>query len=109
MNNEHILIMRFSAMGDVAMLVPVVYSLAKQYPDVRVTVLSRGFAKAFFNNLAPNVGFMAADLEKEYAGITDSMHCIVGCMPSISLLLPICMVSCVHIIYVRVSVSTDFV
>ena len=70
MNNEHILIMRFSAIGDVAMMVPVVYSLAKQYPDVRVTVLSRGFAKAFFDNLAPNVGFMAADLEKEYAGIT---------------------------------------
>ncbi len=70
MKNEHILIMRFSAMGDVAMLVPVVYSLAKQYPDVRVTVLSRGFARAFFDNLVPNVGFMAADLEKEYAGIT---------------------------------------
>ena len=70
MNNEHILIMRFSAMGDVAMLVPVVRSLAVQYPDVRVTVLSREFARAFFDNLAPNVGFMAADLEKEYAGIS---------------------------------------
>jgi len=70
MKNEHILIMRFSAMGDVAMLVPVVYSLATQYPDVRVTVLSRGYARAFFDQLAPNVGFMEADLEKEYVGIT---------------------------------------
>ena len=29
MRTEHILIMRFSAMGDVAMTVPVVYSLAR--------------------------------------------------------------------------------
>lgn len=31
MKTEHILIIRFSAMGDVAMTVPVVYSLATQY------------------------------------------------------------------------------
>lgn len=61
--------MRFSAMGDVAMLVPVVYSLAMQYPDLRITVLSRKFAKAFFDNLAPNVGFMEADLANEYHGV----------------------------------------
>lgn len=51
------------------MLVPVVHALATQYPDVRITVLSRPFARAFFENLAPNVGFMAADLKKDYSGI----------------------------------------
>lgn len=56
-------------MGDVAMLVPVVCSLAKQYPHVRITVLSRPFAHCFFENLAPNVHFMAADLKKEYKGV----------------------------------------
>ncbi|MBO4851908.1 MAG: glycosyltransferase family 9 protein [Prevotella sp.] len=69
MRNEHLLVMRFSAMGDVAMLVPVVHSLAMQYPDLRITVLSRRFAKAFFDGLAPNVGFMEADLGKEYKGL----------------------------------------
>lgn len=69
MKTEHILIIRFSAMGDVAMTVPVVYSLAKQYPDVRITVLSRPFARPFFENLAHNVGFMEADIKKEYHGI----------------------------------------
>ena len=34
MKKEHILIIRFSALGDVAMAVPVVYSLAKTYPQV---------------------------------------------------------------------------
>lgn len=69
MKKEHILVIRFSAMGDVAMTVPVVYSLAHQYPDVRITVLSRAFARPFFEDLAPNVGFMSADLKNEYRGI----------------------------------------
>ena len=56
-------------MGDVAMAVPVVYSLAVQYPNVRITVLSRGFARAFFEDLAPNVDFMEADLKHEYHGV----------------------------------------
>lgn len=57
-------------MGDVAMLVPVVSSLAKQYPDLRITVLSRPFARPFFDELAPNVGFMEADLKGEYHGVS---------------------------------------
>ncbi len=69
MKTEHILIIRFSAMGDVAMTVPVVYSLATQYPSVRITVLSRPFARPFFENLAPNVGFMEADIKNEYKGV----------------------------------------
>ena len=69
MKKEHILVIRFSAMGDVAMMVPVVYSLAHQYPGIRITVLSRAFARPFFEDLAPNVGFMVADLKNEYKGI----------------------------------------
>ena len=69
MRKDHILIIRFSALGDVAMAVPVVYSLAHTYPDLRVTVLSRSFARPFFEDLAPNVSFMEADLKREYHGI----------------------------------------
>ena len=69
MKTEHILIIRFSALGDVAMMVPVVSSLARQYPHVRVTVLSRPFARPFFEGLAPNVHFMSADLKNEYHGV----------------------------------------
>ena len=69
MKKEHVLVIRFSALGDVAMVVPVVYSLAQQYPDVRFTVLSRTFACPLFEDLAPNVNFMAADLKHEYHGI----------------------------------------
>ena len=69
MKTEHILIIRFSAMGDVAMTVPVIYSLAHQYPNLRITVLSRPFARTFFDNLAPNIGFMEADVKQEYHGV----------------------------------------
>lgn len=69
MITQHILIIRFSAMGDVAMVVPVVFSLAKQYPQVHFTMLSRPFARPLFENIAPNVSFMEADIKHEYNGI----------------------------------------
>lgn len=69
MPKTHILVIRFSALGDVAMVAPVVYALAQQYPDVRITVLSRPFARTFFDDLAPNVNFMAADVKGEYHGV----------------------------------------
>lgn len=66
---KKLLVIRFSALGDIAMTVPVVYSLATQYPDIRVTVLSRGYARPFFEDLAPNVNFMEADVKHEYHGV----------------------------------------
>ena len=69
MKTDHLLIIRFSAMGDVAMTVPVVKSLAQQYPDLRITVLSIPFARTLFDGLAPNVSFMGADIKGEYHGI----------------------------------------
>lgn len=69
MKKEHILVIRFSALGDVAMAVPVVWALATQYPDIRITVLSRAFARPLFADLAPNVNFMEADLKHEYRGV----------------------------------------
>ena len=69
MKHQHILVIRFSALGDVAMTVPIVWAVAQKYPDVRITVLSRSFARPFFENLAPNVNFMEADLKGEYHGV----------------------------------------
>ncbi len=69
MKTEHLLVIRFSAIGDVAMTVPLVYSLAHQYPHLRITVLSKPMARSLFEGLAPNVGFMGADLAQEYHGL----------------------------------------
>ncbi len=69
MKHEHLLVIRFSALGDVAMTVPIIWALAKQYPELRITVLSRPSSRSFFEDLAPNVNFMAADIKGEYHGM----------------------------------------
>lgn len=69
-NKEYrkVLILRFSAMGDVAMTIPVVYSLAAAYPGCRFFVLSRPQFEGFFEPRPDNVSFVGADLQ-EYKGI----------------------------------------
>ena len=69
MKTEHLLIMRFSTLDEVAMLVPLVSTLARQYPELRITVLSQLSARPMFDNIASNVGFMEADLKGEYHGV----------------------------------------
>ena len=53
-----ILIIRFSALGDVAMTIPVIHSLAVQYPQHEITVLSRAVWQPLFQGLPTNVGFV---------------------------------------------------
>lgn len=56
-------------MGDVAMTVPVVHSLANQYPHLQITVLSQPFARSLFMHMPSNVRFMEADIRHQYHGI----------------------------------------
>lgn len=65
---KHILVIRLSAMGDVAMTVPVLLAFTKQYPLVKITVLTRGFFMPFFKGI-PNVNVFAADLNGKHKGI----------------------------------------
>jgi len=65
----HILILRFSAIGDVAMTVPVIDSLARQYPENRYTVVSQTFLSPLFAHCPDNVQFVGIDLYNVYKGI----------------------------------------
>lgn len=65
---EHILVLRFSALGDVLMTLPVVESFARQHPDVRLTVCSRAWAKPLFDLLPDNVTFVVAELRGKHHG-----------------------------------------
>ena len=60
--------MRLSAMGDVAMTVPVLRAFVQQYPKVQLTVISRPFFKPFFNGI-PNVSFFAFDEKERHKGV----------------------------------------
>lgn len=65
-----ILVIRFSAIGDVAMTIPVIYSLATQYPQDEVTVLSSARLGPLFQQLPANVSFVGADLKGEHDGFS---------------------------------------
>ncbi|MDD2675360.1 MAG: glycosyltransferase family 9 protein [Flavobacterium sp.] len=59
--------MRLSAMGDVAMTVPVLRAFVKQHPQVKITVISRPFFKPFFEGI-PNLSFFAFDEKERHKG-----------------------------------------
>ena len=66
-NPQHIAVIRLSAMGDVAMTVPVLRAFVSQNPNVKITVISRPFFKPFFEGI-PNLSFFAFDEKKRHKG-----------------------------------------
>ena len=64
---EHIAVMRLSAMGDVAMTVPVLRAFNEKYPNVKITVISTPFFQPLFNDL-PNVNFLPFDKKGKHKG-----------------------------------------
>lgn len=66
--SKHILVIRLSAMGDVAMTIPVLRAFTHQHPTVKITVLSKPFLKPLFEDL-PNVTFFAAEVDGKHKGI----------------------------------------
>ncbi|WP_338409365.1 glycosyltransferase family 9 protein [uncultured Flavobacterium sp.] len=65
--NKHILVIRLSAMGDVAMTVPVLRAFSIQHKEVKITIVSRPFFRPFFDSLE-NVSFFAVDVKKRHKG-----------------------------------------
>jgi len=66
--NKHILVIRLSAMGDVAMIVPVLREFVRANPNVKLTVLTRIFFKPFFRDI-PNVEVYPVDVKGKHKGI----------------------------------------
>lgn len=59
---------RFSAIGDVAMCVPALYSLCRNYPDRRVLMVTRPRLTQIFINPPANLTVLGADVKGEYSG-----------------------------------------
>jgi ADP-heptose:LPS heptosyltransferase len=62
-----ILIIRFSAMGDVAMTGPILKEFAKSYPQEELLVVSRSAFQPFFNDI-PNLQFLSFDPKGKHSG-----------------------------------------
>ena len=65
--------MRLSAMGDVAMTVPVLRAFVIQNPDLKITFISRKFFKPFFDGI-PNVIFFEFDDKNRHKGFLGLMR-----------------------------------
>lgn len=65
---KRILVTRFSAMGDVAMTVPVLRAVSEQHPDVELVFASQKFARAFIQDI-PRITFFEVDLKGRHRGL----------------------------------------
>ncbi|WP_462318770.1 glycosyltransferase family 9 protein [Marinilabilia sp.] len=65
---KKILVFRFSALGDVAMTVPVLWSFRQKYPDHEIWFVSRPFATDLVSPI-PGVHFFPVDLKVKHKGL----------------------------------------
>ncbi|MEJ7913778.1 MAG: glycosyltransferase family 9 protein, partial [Chitinophagaceae bacterium] len=65
---RHLLVFRFSALGDIAMTVPVIRLVLQQHPHLQITYVSAPFAAPLFADIE-RLHFFAADFKKQYKGV----------------------------------------
>lgn len=61
-----ILVIRLSALGDVAISVPLLKALAEQYPEHQFTMLSQPFVASLFEEFPSNFFFRAAEIKGKH-------------------------------------------
>ena len=71
-----VLIARFSAIGDVAMTIPVVYSACRCYPDIRFVMVTRPAMTGMFVDAPANLTLVGADVHGEYRGAAGMMRLV---------------------------------
>ncbi|MGX1024435.1 glycosyltransferase family 9 protein [Psychroflexus sp. MBR-150] len=67
-HSKHILTIRLSAMGDVAMTVPVINTLLKTHKDLKLTVLTKPQFKVLFDFI-PRVNVVCAEVKTKHKGL----------------------------------------
>lgn len=66
---KRILIIRLSAMGDVAMCIPVLLALKRDYPTVEIIALSRKRFQSILKFI-PEIRFIEVDVDDKHKGIS---------------------------------------
>ncbi len=66
--HTHILLIRLSAMGDVAMTVPIIQAVTEKYPKVQITVLTKKLFMPIFDGME-RVQTIEADVKKRHKGL----------------------------------------
>ncbi|MCU0363197.1 MAG: hypothetical protein MUE32_07555, partial [Bacteroidales bacterium] len=63
-----LLVIRLSAMGDVALTVPVLAGMRQQYPDAEIVMLTKESFRPFFRGVK-GLSFFHPDLKNRHSGI----------------------------------------
>ena len=63
--DKPILVYRFSALGDIAMTIPVLRSFFKSYPNQKIIFVSKNYAKPLFDEFN-NLEFIGVDFNENY-------------------------------------------
>jgi len=64
---KRILVTRFSALGDVALTIPVLSCMVEQFPNVELVLVSQGFAEPLVRNIS-GITLFKADLKGKHRG-----------------------------------------
>jgi len=64
-----VLVLRFSALGDVAMTIPVLYPVCRANPDTQFVMLTKPWPAGVFHDRPDNLVVVDADVDKTYKGV----------------------------------------
>lgn len=70
---RNVLVMRFSALGDVAMTIPVLYPACRANPDTRFIMLTKKWPASMFHDRPENLEVVGIDVKEEYKGLLGLM------------------------------------
>ena len=73
-----VLMARFSALGDVAMTVPVIYSACTTYPDIEFVLVTRPSMTGIFVNAPDNFKVVGLDVKERYSGVAGIRRMVDG-------------------------------
>ena len=71
---RNVLVMRFSALGDVAMTIPVLYPVCRANPDTRFIMLTKKWPASMFHDRPDNLMVVGVDVNTEYKGVMGLMR-----------------------------------
>ena len=67
--HRHVLVTRFSALGDVAMTIPVLYPMCRANPDTHFVMVTKPWPASMFHDRPDNLEVVGIDVKEQYKGL----------------------------------------
>lgn len=73
-SSRNVLVLRFSALGDVAMTIPVLYPMCRANPDTRFIMVTKPWPASMFHDRPENLEVVGIDVKEQYKGVFGLMR-----------------------------------